>query len=259
MNKLIHSIEFRSEQFIFDALAIENYTETSTGRLRHYFKFIRDNVNAIDGDIYEFGVFRGKSLISVAILLKKLGSSKKVFGFDSFSGFPGYHENDSLDVFKFNQGMHFDPSLVEDANLLKKLRELACHELISKKNISSSSDFSKTSYDYIQQRIKDYELDNVVIVQGDFKDTVNQFFSSNKPTVFASNMDCDLYESYLISLKNVWPRMSVGGYIHLDEYYSLKFPGAKIACDEFFSLNGIKPIQCPRRPGEFERWCVIKE
>jgi len=29
-------------------------------------------------------------------------------------------------------------------------------------------------------------------------------------------------------------------YVHLDEYYSLKFPGCKIVVDEFCSLNRVK-------------------
>ena len=44
----------------------------------------------------------------------------------------------------------------------------------------------------------------------------------------------------------------------LDEYYSLKFPGAKIACDEFFKENRIFPKFSKIRQGDFERWYVKK-
>ena len=46
-------------------------------------------------------------------------------------------------------------------------------------------------------------------------------------------IDCDLYESYKYTLPKAWENTITGGMIYLDEYYSLKFPGAKIAVDEF--------------------------
>jgi len=49
----------------------------------------------------EAGVFRGKSILATALLLKEIGSPKKVYGFDSFSGFPPViHDLDSLQEFK---------------------------------------------------------------------------------------------------------------------------------------------------------------
>ena len=73
----------------FNVLQIYNYK--NLGKLEGYFKFISDNFDILDGDICEIGVFRGYSLIATAMLLKELGSDKKVWGFDSFSGFPTYH------------------------------------------------------------------------------------------------------------------------------------------------------------------------
>ncbi len=46
--------------------------------------------------------------------------------------------------------------------------------------------------------------------------------------------DCDLYESYNLALDYAWPKLVSGGMMFFDEYYSLKFPGAKISCDNFF-------------------------
>ena len=58
----------------------------------------------------------------------------------------------------------------------------------------------------------------------DFKDLI---FS-------AALIDCDLYCSYKQSLPFVWDKLSKGSYMFLDEYYSLKFPGARIATNEYF-------------------------
>ena len=53
--------------------------------------------------------------------------------------------------------------------------------------------------------------------------------------VMSAVIDCDLYKSYQDSLNFIWPKLSEGGFIHLDEYYSLKYPGARRATLEFIS------------------------
>ena len=47
--------------------------------------------------------------------------------------------------------------------------------------------------------------------------------------------------------------------MHLDEYYSLKFQGAKQACDIFFKEKNIIPrAQTNVRPGEFEDSTLLR-
>lgn len=77
------------------------YNFTKPGRFDALFKFIRDNHSRIPGDIVEAGVYRGSSLIALGMLLKQLGSDKKVYGFDSFSGFPSIqHPKDDFPQFE---------------------------------------------------------------------------------------------------------------------------------------------------------------
>ncbi len=55
--------------------------------------------------------------------------------------------------------------------------------------------------------------------------------------------------------------LRIDGYVHLDEYYSIKFPGARIACEEFLSSNdtnlSLKKNDTPKE--EFERWYLEKK
>ena len=82
----------------------------------------------------------------------------------------------------------------------------------------------------------------------------------NKDAKFMSSLiDCDLYESHKIALPFVWDRLVEGGYMYLDEYYSLKFPGARIATDEFFVNKADEPEMYSRKSMDFERWFVIKK
>lgn len=82
--KLSHEIllkEYLSNTLELDILDLDNCS------LRFYYNFIKKNLK-IPGDILELGVYRGKSLLTAALILKILGSKKKVYGFDTFQGFP---------------------------------------------------------------------------------------------------------------------------------------------------------------------------
>ena len=74
----------------------------------------------------------------------------------------------------------------------------------------------------------------------------------------AAFIDCDLYDSYMDSLNFIWPRLSKKGLIQLDEYYSLKFPGPRIASMEFLKKEKIKVKFNKTRKTEFKR-CYLKK
>ena len=57
----------------FSLLNIENYNLTS--RMIFIKNFLRNHSN-LEGDYYEFGVFQGSSIISVALIFKSLGIKK---------------------------------------------------------------------------------------------------------------------------------------------------------------------------------------
>ena len=71
-------------------------------------------------------------------------------------------------------------------------------------------------------------------------------------------MDSDLYQGYKIILPEVYRKMNKGGYIHLDEYYSIKFPGCKIAVDNFCKTMNIQVTKNKTYDWEFERYCIKK-
>jgi hypothetical protein len=53
--------------------------------------------NNIEGDILEFGTFRGGTTVFLAKTLEELGSSRTIYSFDTFTGFP--KQRSSLDMF----------------------------------------------------------------------------------------------------------------------------------------------------------------
>ena len=191
--------------------------------------------------------------------MKELNSDKKVFGFDSFYGFPSYHNNDDLLNFeKLYSDGDITESHYQEYVLNKKHKEFMLGKSVGSSTISTSADFSKTSLSLLKAKIEYLGLDNIVLVDGDYKDTMVS--EAYKKQLFMSSLiDCDLYEGHKISLPFVWDRMTHGGYMYLDEYYSLKFPGARIATNKFFSDKADKPKMYIRKPMDFERWFVKKQ
>ena len=134
------------EDFELNLLEIENYQKNSESRLRFWFNHIRDNALIDNGNIFEFGVYRGSSLIASALILKEMGSKKKVFGFDSFKGFPSYSKEDNLENFYTYKGKNFSEEFIQQFEKFKKLKTMITGiNDFNKVSIASSLDFSETS------------------------------------------------------------------------------------------------------------------
>ena len=92
--EICESLESKEKEFIYNSLEIENSGKISNSSYRFWFNDFRENHLKRSGDIYEFGVYRGSSLLAMALLAKRLGSKKHIWGFDSFEGFPRFSEQD---------------------------------------------------------------------------------------------------------------------------------------------------------------------
>ena len=68
------------------------------------------------------------------------------------------------------------------------------------------------------------------------------------------------YESTMLKsiVNKLYENVVIGGSIIFDEYYSHKYPGARIAVNEFFE-NKEGYFEKYITPEGFERWCFIKE
>lgn len=246
----------------FNVLNIYNFNKF--GNLKYYFDFIKRNHNKIKGDIVEAGVFQGRSLLSTAIMLKELKSDKKVYGFDTFSGFPTenkFHFYDDphnwkkLKSKKLINNNHYN-EIKKNEKIIKFVKNTKIEKL-SYKNLSLSSDFSQNSISKLKQKIKFLGLKNIKLVKGDFKNTFSK--KKNLPKkIFCSLIDADLYRSYYYCLPHIYQRLSKGGYLYLDEYYSLKFPGPRLYCEHFLRKNGIKINKEVKIKGDFPRYFISK-
>ena len=141
--------------------------------------------NQIPGDCIETGVWRGGATIFMRAILKAYGDeTRKVWVADSFEGLP------PPNPLKYPADKDFN---------LYQHKELAI------------------SLEQVQANFKKYDLldDQVVFLKGFFKDSlptapVNQ--------LAILRLDGDLYESTMDALTHLYPKLSVGGFVIIDDY-----------------------------------------
>ena len=252
------------KDWFYNICKIDNpFSETSPQRSLYAAIFKQDSKTFCNA--LEFGVFRGHTLIPTAIALKLIGSPCKVFGFDTFTGFPDISYSDYDQPSFYNQ-LYEDKSVsrqhFDSINISRQLKEnILQSSMIDASNISSSADFSSTSKALLEEKIHFFELDNVTLVDGLFENTLPHFdFSSGDFGLI--NIDSDLYSTYELILSFL-PMMTSSiehAFVFLDEYFSLKFPGPRVAIDKYLSSSSssFRLQQLPSRAQEFERWSLVK-
>jgi len=227
----------------------------NSSTLRRYFELIASTLD-LNGDIAEFGVSRGSSIVTTGLLLNHYKSNKQILGFDTFDGFPDYSEQDSIE--RFHELFDSGKISSEHYERIKKNFEYirSRGSTLTPDQLSNSGDFSNTSFELVKNKINFFGLeDKIKLYVGDFTKNLNQKLSGNALSLVL--IDSDLYKSYSCILPSIWSKLTSGGYIYLDEYYSLKFPGPRIAVDEFISSSGAQLIQLPKWL-DFERWAICK-
>ena len=246
------------ESWEFDVLRI--YNPLRLGHLQVWFDFLWNKIADLPGDVVEAGVFQGKSLLAAGYVLNQVAPDKTLFGYDTFSGFPPVSvPEDDLSRFDdlASEGRISPDYLTRVQKNLAHLRYLKNIEKLDFSTVSSSGSFEETSKESIESLANYMGLSNISLIAGPFEETMTDT-ASGPDTIAAAILDCDLYGSYLTSLAYIWPRLSPGGIIYLDEYYSLKFPGARIAVDEFFEGTNAKLEGVTDEFNGFERWIVSK-
>ena len=245
-------LNVKKDDYLFNLLNIDNFNK-NTSHLRYFYRHLIKYDKKIKGNIFEFGCYKGRTLLAIALLLKKIKSKKIIYAFDNFKGFPSYSKYESFKFLKYRKDVFFKH------NVAKKIRKFNLGLDINKKNISSSNDFSLNSKKDLIKKIKFLNLKNIIIVEGNFEKTVPRFMKDYDKPIFSVNLDSDLHDSYNLVLENVYPKIVSKGYLHLDEYYSIKFPGCKIAVDKFCKKRKIKVKKNKNYEWEFERYFIQKK
>jgi O-methyltransferase len=159
--------------------------------------------NGIPGDFIETGVWRGGAAALMRGILKARGvTDRRVFVADSFDGLPPPDEKYPADA----------------GSRLHTRGRLA------------------VSQEEVENTFKAYDLldDQVVFVKGWFKDTLHLVESDQFALI---RLDGDMYESTIQAIEALYPRLSSGGYIIVDDYGGIK--ACAQAIEDYRKAHGI--------------------
>jgi len=163
--------------------------------------------NNIPGDFMETGVWRGGACILMrAVLDAYRVTDRKVWLADSFEGLP---PPDS-EHYPHDQGDTFHT-----------YKELA------------------VSLEAVQENFKKYGLldDQLGFIKGWFKDTLPV---APVEKLALLRLDGDMYESTMIALESLYPKLSIGGYVIIDDYHVV--PACRQAVEDYSAKYEIKPV-----------------
>lgn len=158
----------------------------------------------IPGDFIETGVWRGGAAIFMRAVLKELGiTQRNVWLADSFRGLPEPDEKN----YRADKG-----------NKLYRVKIL------------------KSSLDEVKKNFKAHHLldEQVKFLEGWFKDMLP---AAPIGKLSLLRLDGDMYESTIQSLTSLYPKLSGGGYIIIDDYNA--FDNCRQAVNDYRTANNI--------------------
>lgn len=199
------------------------YTLTSAARLQAVIDSVRYcDRRGIEGAFAECGVWRGGSVLAMVLTLRELDvDDRDVFLYDTFEGMtaPGEHDRSP-----------FDPPAVETWRAAEARGEVPWSEYFE------PSTFHE---DAVQELLSatGYPAQRIRLVRG----PVEQTLPARAPERLALlRLDTDWYESTRHELEHLYPRVSSGGVLIVDDYGH--WEGCRRAVDEYFAARGGAPL-----------------
>jgi hypothetical protein len=175
----------------------------------------------VPGAVVECGVWKGGSMMAAALTLLRLGASDRdLYLFDTFQGMP---PPTGEDVFSAYDG--YSP--------MRHWRRRA-----------NRSVPAESTWHYVPaQEVRDnllstgYPAERIHLVEGRVEDTLP---GGAPDRVALLRLDTDWYESTRHELEQLYPRLSPGGVLIVDDYGH--YEGARRAVDEYFDAHGGRPL-----------------
>lgn len=172
----------------------------------------------IDGDFVECGVWRGGNAIVAAAIFELYGAKRNVWLFDTFKGM----------------------TLPTEADIRASSGQTATAKYLENQR-NDHNDWAYASLDDVKENFRNKGLlsDNVIFVQGDVCLTLDDA-SNLPPKISVLRLDTDWYESTKKELEVLYPRISIGGCVIVDDYGA--WEGSKKATDEYFASLSNRPL-----------------
>jgi hypothetical protein len=185
--------------------------------LARYELFTR--VKNVQGSIVECGVQLGGGLFSfakISSILEPYNFQRRIFGFDTFGGFPSIHAKDKLGLAD-RKSQH----------------------------LKAGGFGTKGAYEDIQEAVELYDMNRflnhipkVHLIRGDFTKTIDPFLA-DYPHIIISllYLDFDVFEPTKVAIDKLVSRIPKGGIIAFDELNEEAFPGETVAVLETMKLS----------------------
>lgn len=174
-------------------------------------------VQHVKGSIVECGVFRGFGAMTwakLSAILEPVNLTRRIYGFDSFAGFPSVSEVDKTDF----------SSHVSVGDLYADSHD----EILELASINDSTRFLG-------------HIPKVKLIKGDATQTIPKFVEAH-PHLLVSLLflDFDLYEPTKVALEQFVPRMPKGSVIAFDELDNPLWPGETLAMLEVCGAKNLR-------------------
>jgi hypothetical protein len=164
----------------------------------------------VPGDFIEAGVWRGGATIFMRAVLKVKGvKDRRVWAADSFEGLPSPNPA----KYPLDSGLTFN-----------------------------QYSYLAVSLEAVQENFRRYDLldEQVVFLKGWFRDTLP---GAPIEQLAVIRIDGDLYESTMDALVNLYPKLSVGGYLIVDDYNDI--PACRQAVIDYRHAHAISSLITP--------------
>ena len=210
----------------------ENSKDSTQNKLHNFAKYIRrqdltkllvryeifKKILHAKGSIIECGVFRGAGLMSWALfsdMLEPVNLTRRIYGFDTFEGFPDTSKKDN-----------------------NQLRNPKIGDL--KTNVNIYDELQDISKAYDKNRFLGH-IEKIKLIKGNALQTIPKFIEDNQHIVVSLLfLDFDLYEPTKIALEHFVPRMPKGSVIAFDELDNPIWPGETLALLDSIGINKLK-------------------
>lgn len=193
---------------------VEPFTMTSHERIFALCRSVEYVVrNDVPGDIVECGVWRGGSMMAVARTLIAEGATRQLHLFDTFDG------------------------MSEPTDADRNYRGQRAADALATEDKATSWNWACSPLEDVEKNLRTtgYDQGHVTMVQGKVEETLPERAPAR---ISLLRLDTDWYESTYHELVHLYPRLSVGGVLVIDDYGH--WEGARKAVDRYLAENNVK-------------------
>lgn len=174
--------------------------------------------NNIPGAIVECGIAAGAQLATMILGCREAGENRTAWGFDSFEGIQLAGPKDTvqpgLPAIEHDQGVSLEKLLVTSG--ITSIDKKTVKDLLNRWGVFT---------------------DNVFLIEGWIQDSL-PIWATQVGQISVLRLDMDIYDPTKVALNHLYPFVSPGGVIIIDDWV---LDGCRAACKEYFAEHGITP------------------